>query len=584
MSTYGSLEAFNSRDDLKSYGSEAWGIFALELKFNIEDIHTVAVNSITDGKNDRKCDIIYIDKEYKTAIVAQCYFAEYVKKSAKKNKASDLNTAAGWVLGRDLDDIPELLLPQVNDLRDALLNGEVTNLEFWYIHNCKEHVEISSELKTVELTAQGYIEKFGKDISVKALEVGIDTIEKWYNYSKITIIVNDSFTFDTLGGYITRTDQWTAYSTCLNADWFYNLFKKYDESLFSANVRSYLGSRKGDSNINNGIKITAIEEPENFMVFNNGITALVHELDIEAREDGHRVKIKGISIVNGAQTTGAIGNLSKSPSEAKVQIRFIKCNNPKIVEKIIRFNNSQNTIQPADFRSTDPIQGKLRDQFKKWYPDLNYLGGRRGGSDDRIQRIRNLLVSDQVAQSLTAFHGDPTNATHAKSKIWEDDNLYAKIFNESTNAKHIVFVYSLYKTILDYKQELKVKSKENDNLMEVEKKTLEFLSHSGAIYTIMAAISASLEIILDKRVGNLFDIKFKDGINFEECQKLWKKVLNCCIPFVSSSLKNVLKTKVKKKEEIESSIEQFSSLIASTREVNKEVYNNFASKVIESKS
>jgi hypothetical protein len=580
---YSSLETFKYRDDLLQYGSEAWVLFSLELKFDIEDIHTIAIDSITDGKNDRKCDMIYLDKENGNAIVAQSYFSDKVKRAAKKNKASDLNTAAGWILGRNLEDLPELIKPQVTDLRDALISGEINNLEFWYIHNCKENEEIASELKTVELTAKGYLKDLKKDIKISASEIGINTVEKWYKYSKSTVLVNDKFTLSTLGGYITETEEWKVYSTCLNADWFYYLFKEHDESLFSANIRNYLGSRKSDSNINNGIKNTVKDEPSNFLVFNNGITALVNEISIIEEEGNHKVELTGISIVNGAQTTGAIGNLNEAPTKALVPVRFIKCNSQKVVEKIIRFNNSQNAIQPADFRSTDAIQEELRNQFSNNFPDLNYLGARRGGSEDKIQRMKNLLVSDQVAQSLTAFHGDPINATHAKSKLWEDDNLYAKVFNENTNAGHIVFVYSLYKAVLDYKQELKNIAKGENDLKEKEKKTLEFLSHVGSIYTIMSGISISLEVILDRKIGNFFDVTFKSELSYDECLKLWNKVLRCCIPFAATSLKEVLRTKVKKKDIIENCVEQFSSLIESTREVNNDTYNYFASKVVEKK-
>ena len=61
---FSSLKNFETREDLKQYNSEAWALFALELKFDIDDIHSVAASTITDGKNDRKCDLIFIDMTY----------------------------------------------------------------------------------------------------------------------------------------------------------------------------------------------------------------------------------------------------------------------------------------------------------------------------------------------------------------------------------------------------------------------------------------------------------------------------------------------------------------------------------------
>ena len=78
--------------------------------------------------------------------------------------------------------------------------------------------------------------------------------------------------------------------------------------LFSANVRDYLGSKSSDSNINNGIKKTAEREPENFWAYNNGLTILVKFLSEYRRKQrmDFKFSFRGMSMVNGAQTTGAI--------------------------------------------------------------------------------------------------------------------------------------------------------------------------------------------------------------------------------------------------------------------------------------
>jgi hypothetical protein len=149
--------------------------------------------------------------------------------------------------------------------------------------------------------------------------------------------------------------------------------------LFSANVREYLGSRASDPNINFGIKRTAESEPANFWVFNNGLTVLVNGYAIEKlRGDKKRIDIMGMSIVNGAQTTGAIGSLKKLPKEtAFVQVRFVETKNSELVLNIIQFNNSQNKVTASDFRSTDNVQKRLKEQFTKIHK-VEYTGGRRG--------------------------------------------------------------------------------------------------------------------------------------------------------------------------------------------------------------
>jgi hypothetical protein len=45
-------QAFQSWTDLTQYGDNALGLFALGLRFGLEDLDTVAANSITDGSDD----------------------------------------------------------------------------------------------------------------------------------------------------------------------------------------------------------------------------------------------------------------------------------------------------------------------------------------------------------------------------------------------------------------------------------------------------------------------------------------------------------------------------------------------------
>lgn len=119
--------------------------------------------------------------------------------------------------------------------------------------------------------------------------------------------------------------------------------------------------------------------------------------------------------MNGAQTTGAIG--SKKPKKGSfLPARFVKCNSPDVIANIVRFNNSQNKITAADFRSNNRIQIRLREEFKA-IQNTEYTGGRRGGSADAIKRNPYLLPSDSVAQTLAAFHDAPSISYNKKSEM-----------------------------------------------------------------------------------------------------------------------------------------------------------------------
>ena len=67
--------AFNSRTDLEQYRQNALTLFALEMRFRLEDVHTVAATALTDSPDDKKCDLVYVDEESGDIVVAQGYMS-----------------------------------------------------------------------------------------------------------------------------------------------------------------------------------------------------------------------------------------------------------------------------------------------------------------------------------------------------------------------------------------------------------------------------------------------------------------------------------------------------------------------------
>jgi len=73
---YKYLADYKSREELYKYGPNALMLYALQLRFDIDDIDSVASESITDGYEDKKCDMIYIDENEGVAIIAQSYLKQ----------------------------------------------------------------------------------------------------------------------------------------------------------------------------------------------------------------------------------------------------------------------------------------------------------------------------------------------------------------------------------------------------------------------------------------------------------------------------------------------------------------------------
>jgi len=89
-------------------------------------------------------------------------------------------------------------------------------------------------------------------------------------------------------------------------------WEKNRTRLFVKNLRGVLG----DTDVNNEIRDTIERNPEHFWYFNNGITIIAQKITKAAAGGGDNAfgvfHCKNVSIVNGAQTVGAIGKYAES--------------------------------------------------------------------------------------------------------------------------------------------------------------------------------------------------------------------------------------------------------------------------------
>lgn len=577
---YSFEQALAGREDLLKYTDNRLLLFALEMYRGIEDIHSVAVDSLTDGKGDKKCDLVFIDREQGYVIIAQGYYcSNNAKKEAPANKASDLNTAVAWLFSKDYDKLPITLKAAAMELDDALSKGEISVIELWYVHNVPESSNVKDELGKVELSASALLKRhYKEDVeTVTAKEIGKNTLETWYRGTQAPILVTESATFDTTGGYYTKGDNWAAYSTAIPAKWLQTMYDKHGRDLFCANVRDYLGSRRSDKNINYNMKLTAQNHPERFWVYNNGITALVNDFAHDADGNSGMLEIQGIAIVNGAQTTGALGSVKNAELvNAFVPVRFVKCSDQETIQKIIHYNNSQNKLEAADFRSNDPIQSRLRREFED-IPDVAYQGGRRGGDIDKISRKRDIIPSYTAGQALAAFHQKPAVAYNEKSNIWQSDSLYSSIFPSQITAHHLLFAFSLLRCIEQNKMKLRCIPDSEQTASQREQ--INYFELRGASFLLVSAVAASIEVLFGRAVPDHFALRWKGKISLKEAIDNWSQVINCILPFANNLGKAISESRLQNKETVKNQISIFRSLIEATKNTNEPVFREFSQKI-----
>jgi hypothetical protein len=115
--------AYESLTELFEYNDNALGLFALGLKFGLDDLASIGVDAITDGSHDKKIDMVFINTEEQYAVVGQCYFSSKDKEGAPSNKASDLNIGLPWLLQRNIDEVPIRIKSAAINLRRAIKEG-----------------------------------------------------------------------------------------------------------------------------------------------------------------------------------------------------------------------------------------------------------------------------------------------------------------------------------------------------------------------------------------------------------------------------------------------------------------------------
>lgn len=573
----------SQRVDLAKYGDgNSIALFAAQLRFGMDDIHSFAAEALTDHGNDKKCDLVAVLRDSGQLIVAQAYAtkkAEAERVAGPAGKASDLNTAVSWLLTGDIGSLPDILKDAAIEARDALASGDISDMQIWSVHNCPEGVNIKTELEQVANTANSLIGKHFPDaqVNVRYFEIGHATINDLYRRTQLPILVEEDIEFDISGGFETAGTEWYAFNTAVRLSDLRRLWETHGTDLMSPNIRDYLGVRRSERNINFGIKETAKKAPQDFFIYNNGLTAMVHEFKVSA--DGKSVRVKGLGIVNGGQTTGAVGTLSDDESadleRARVQIRFVTSQSTSVLANVVRFNNTQNKVEATDFRSKDAIQDRLRTQFDE-IPDALYRGARRGGAEDAIKRNRALLPDSAVAQSLASFHGDPNLAYNDLRQIWEQNPTYGRFFNDSLTARHILFCYSLLRCVEETKLSLMALSE--DLRTSSQKKHIEFFRSRGGVHLLSAAIGSSIESILGAAVPNKFSLRFVKNVSPGDAIEIWKPIVQSGIPF-SGKLMGATNLGLKSSDRVAAALQDFEAMIEATRDAKSDTFVRFAEQV-----
>jgi hypothetical protein len=491
------LDKFRKEAELiKQFGEgNAYLIWTMSMYLDHPDPIELGSEALTDGSDDKKIDFIRLDRELNKIVFAQGYYSSKQNDSAPANKASDLNTASAWLISGDIFKIPTPLREIVVECREAIKSGEVVQIDLLYVHNLPESVTVSREL----ITASQHLLSALQDNNIKVVykELGIERIEKLFAEIKSSILVTDNIECPAPIKYTEDGPAWKAHILTIPGEWLRETFNKYGDNLFSANYRGFLGVSKRKK-INSGIKTTAEKVPSNFWVYNNGVTILTTNVYVEKT----KVFLSGMSIINGAQTTGSIGSLELkiSLADVKVPARIIECSDPFTIDEIVKFNNTQNKITTWDKFSNAPEQKRILEEFSSLGHVYSLKRGFNLGSAQ--------IGIENVIQPLIALQGYYQEANGGKNGVFESDKMYNIAFEEK-KARHILFAFALSRAIDEKRNELRVR-RSSGSILDIEEKQLLLLRNLRFKYFLISIIGKCLPVILGRQIS-LSDV----GINPE---------------------------------------------------------------------
>nr|WP_321520590.1 AIPR family protein [uncultured Macellibacteroides sp.] len=506
MTTY--LDIFKSSKPLiEKYGiNKAYLVWVMGLYLDYSELNELADESLTDDTNDKKIDFIRIDYDNKKIVFVQGYFSERKIDAAPSNKASDLNTAAAWLISGNIDDIPSPLKEIIKNAREVISSNEIEQIELLYLHNLPESVNVAKELKTVKDHLENVLAS--DSITVVSKELGLKETQYLFDEQSSQIIINELINCPAKIEFEESGDGWSSGIMSVPGAWLRQQYIQYQDKLFSANYRGFLGISKR-KRINTGIKSTAEKKSTNFWAYNNGITILTHNYE---KKVGNTI-LTGMSIINGAQTTGSIGSLDSTISLDGVRVltRIIKCSDRTTIDDIVKFNNTQNKITTWDKFSNDTKQLSLLSEFTKLGHDYSF---KRGFSNKEAE-----ISIENSMQPLIAFISNFNDANRGKNSLFENDKAYKNAF-EDVKARHILLVHCINKAIDNIRFNLKLKKKQGTDITNDDEFMLTLFTNLRFKFFLIAVVGASMETLMGRQINlkylsltNEFSYKSNKGIN-----------------------------------------------------------------------
>ena len=333
--------------------TRALAAYAIVSLADLDD--ATAASALTDDENDEGIDALYYDRSRGRFLLVQ---SKFKRTGTAPSQAENLKTINGIkaLMDRRFTEFNIHFQQRLDEIEEALdTPGVILEVVLVFLgDNIGQHVTNDLNALQSELNVLNSRMKWEWH--------GLSTVYGWLISDHTPSAVTMDLLFENWA--CVTTPRKAVYGQ-VSATTLAQLVERHGKPLFERNIRHYLGS----VGVNLAIEETVRRKPDDFFYLNNGLTAVAESI-IQAAGSQSRCnfRLTNVSVVNGAQTAGAIATAAMSGSispDAKLLITIIEIGTDPddIGLRITKARNTQNVVRGVDFAALDPNQERLRKEL-----------------------------------------------------------------------------------------------------------------------------------------------------------------------------------------------------------------------------
>lgn len=432
------IEPFHVGNRTLSAALLAW---FLETVWRIEP--EAVVDSICDGTGDKGIDGIVVDEELSEIAVFQTKHRDNARVTQGD---ADLRTFKGVdVYFQDPASVDNLMRSGPN----AELQNLITRL------GIRERIEEGFHLTRLVFVTNALLDVAGSDY-VRTVEDADLPLEVW-DRSRLAPVAARTASPDLLAGSVNLKLSTSPVIHDLGggtrlavglvpAPELVRLPGIGDLSIFDRNVR--LGVGKTRINRELAKTISDSEEHTLFPAYHNGLTLLTHEF----QTSGKKLKLDGVSVVNGCQSLLALNdNRAAVTPELQVLVKVVQLADDRdLADKITYRANNQNPVNIRDQRATDRIQRDLQAEVRALYGHRLFYAIRTGETPTAPETLDNRTAAQLV---MAVYVRQPWNAVR---KLRLFDQEYHTVFTKTVDAHKLMLLHLVDKAITQQRDALRL--------------------------------------------------------------------------------------------------------------------------------